>query len=142
MVIDARPELRGSLVSVWRVGWEWRGFVPALSHRPVPAPVVRAMVAIALLENAEDLARLISIAFSACLRPAELSRLRVGDVLLLPSQILGREGTFYVAVGEPKMRRFSAHRQHVLVEQLSFTRWLEAALAVTPNHACGLECAW
>ena len=74
----------------------------------------------------------LAVAFVACLRPAEMVRLRVGDILL-PSQTLGREGSFYVGIGNPKMRRLSARREHVLVEQPSLTRWLEAALAGRPR---------
>ena len=127
-IVEQSPDLRGHLAAAWRVGWEWRGLVPALNHRPATAPVVQAIIAAALLEEAEDLALLVAVAFAACLRPAEMMALKVGEILL-PSRTLGRQGAFYVAIGRPKMRRLSARREHVLVEQLSLTQWLETALA-------------
>ena len=126
--VDQRPELRGRLQAAWRVGWAWRGLVPARNHRPMPGPALKAAVAVALLENAVDLAAILAIGFSACLRPAELLTLKVNDVLL-PSKTLGRAGSFYVTVGQPKMRRLAARREHVLVEQPSLTSFLEQVLA-------------
>ena len=43
----------------------------------------------------------------------------------MPSRTLGRPGSFYVAVGLPKMRRLAARREHVLVEQPALTTFLE-----------------
>ena len=126
-MVDLRPELRGNLALAWRVGWSWRGLVPARNHRPMPAPVLLAAVAAALLDNAVDLAIVLSVGFVAALRPAEVSNLRVRD-LLMPSRTLGRAGCFYVFVDKPKMRRLAARHEHVLVEQPGLTQFLEAVI--------------
>ena len=103
------------------------GSSPPVTIAPFPAPVLRAAVAIALLDNAVDLAILLSVGFSAALRPTELFNLKVRD-LLLPSRTLGWEGSFYVFIDKPKMRRIAARQEHVLVEQRGLTNFLEAVL--------------
>eukprot|EP00971_Amphidinium_carterae_P041852 822390-Amphidinium_carterae.1 len=72
------------------------------------------------------------IGFSACLRPAELAGLRVDDVLL-PSDRMACDGGFYVKVRDPKMRRLSARRKHVFVEQPTFVVLLEVILKARPR---------
>ena len=61
--VDARPELRGQLVAAWRAAWAWRGLVPAMTHRPCPAVVLRAAAAVSLLYGRRDLAATLLVGF-------------------------------------------------------------------------------
>ena len=128
-VQDADRSLRRQLQPAWDVLLAWQVVTPAVNRCPTPLPVLRAMAALAYFWGWPDVALLLLLMFACMMRPKEALRLTYGG-LLLPSQLLAPGPPAFVLVAEPKMRRLSARREHVRLDDAGIVRLLEAEAAV------------
>ena len=124
-VVDRDRALRRQLQAAWDLAAAWRLMIPASNRVPTPAPMLLAMVALALTWGWLDIAVGLYLSFVAMLRPGELLRLVTEDILV-PSLLLSRRGVAYVRISHPKMRRLAARREHVRIEDPMLVRLLEA----------------
>ena len=114
-VVDQERGLRRHLDQAWDAVRSWQLLLPSGNRRPTPLPLMLAMVSLALHWHWVDMAALVLVSFVAMLRPAEALALTRADVLL-PSDLLDSGHTVYVRVNLPKMRRLTARREHVRVD--------------------------
>ena len=128
-VQDADRSLRRQLQPAWDVVLAWQVVTPSVNRCPTPLPVLRAMAALAYVWGWPDIALLLLLMFTCMMRPKEALRLTVGG-LVLPSQLLAPGPPAFVQVAEPKMRRLSARREHVRLDDVGIVRFLEAEAAV------------
>ena len=117
------------------------------SHLPWPAPLLRACISLALLWGWPRTALLLAVGFLGLLRPAELAALR-DDSFVMPG-VPGVAGVMLVRVLQPKMRRLSARREHVRIEDpviVELASLLCSApgrggpLSPAPEASTGAEC--
>lgn len=112
-MVDIAPAWRRELNAAWAVAWAWKGVTDAHNHVPCPALVVQAFAG-ALLEarrpvQAQALALLVG--FAALLRPIELARLTMHDVVL-PEELGVDTNALFIRIRNPKMRRLAARLEH------------------------------
>eukprot|EP00969_Alexandrium_andersonii_P036623 1605264-Alexandrium_andersonii.AAC.1 len=69
-----------------------------------------------MLSGAWTFALLLGVGFCGLLRPSELLRLKVSD-LLLPSRTLGPPDRMFVLLGTTKTSSRGAHHQHVRIDE-------------------------
>ena len=113
-VVDKKRELRRSMQHAWDVVTAWALVTPVQSHLPWPATLLRACLSLALIWGWPRTAFLLAVGFLGLLRPGEIAALR-GDSFLMPD-VLGVRGVMLVRIVQPKMRRLSARREHVRIE--------------------------
>ena len=109
--------------AAWQIDRKWQRAEPGECCPVISAPIVRAMVSIALLWSWPRFAAILLIGFLCMLHPAEYLVLTRGD-LLLPIDYLSRGRVAYVHVRNPKTARF-ARRQHSRLEDHSVLSFLE-----------------
>ena len=124
-ITDRAPHLKGHLAPAWDVSWTWRALEPGGSHRPIPEAIARAFVALACAWGWHDVALAVLIGFLGMMRPGELIKLRVAN-LVLPRKGLSTTWALYVHIALPKMRRLSARREHVRIDDPLTIAYCEA----------------
>ena len=82
IVVQRFPYLKNYLAGPWRLLTTWEGLLPGKVHPPMPAPLLKALVATALVWDWMRFAMILLIGFYALLRPCELIALKVQDCLL------------------------------------------------------------
>ena len=127
-VVDLDRTLRRKLTPAWDVVEAWRSVAPATNHVPCPSSLALAMFSLATAWGWWDVGILILLGFLGILRPGEMLRLRPADILP-PSVLLLPTLTAYVSIRDPKQKRTTARREHVLVEDAAFVAFLEEWLA-------------
>ena len=123
-VQDACPGFRTQLTPAWQVDKKWQHAEPGECRPVMSAPIVEAMVAVALAWDWPRVACTLLIGFLCMLHPSEYLSLTRGD-LILPADALTTDRVAYVHVRNPKTARF-ARRQHCRLEDLSVLRLLES----------------
>ena len=130
-VVDHERSLRRHLQEAWDVGTAWHRLSPAYNRLPTPAPLLLAMTTLAFLWHWWDVAALLLLSFVGMLRPGEALKL-IREDIVLPSALLLSRDTFYVRVRDPKMRRTTARREHIRVDEPRLLLFLEAWLPSLP----------
>ena len=134
-IVDIRRELRGRVATAWDAAWVWKSLLPSRSRTPLPAVALQAMLATALSWRWYDVALLLGIGFLGLLRVHELRGLCAMDVLT-PQRLLSDAGSpAFVVIGKPKMRRVTARRTYVRIDDGGFIDFMEAMVAVIPVEA-------
>lgn len=135
-MVDIVPAWRRELNAAWAVAWAWKGVTDAHNHVPCPALVVQAFAG-ALLEARRPVHALaLLVGFAALLRPIELARLTLHDVVL-PEGLGVDINALFIRIRNPKMRRLAARLEHVRVDQpglQAFARLVKARWP--PDAAC------
>ena len=109
-VATKRPVLRRSLQGAWDLGYAWVKAEPSQHHVAMPAPVLCAMVALAISWGWLPLAGCLALCWGALLRPGELICACRRD-LLLPSDLDGTISFALLSIAEPKSRHTTARHQ-------------------------------
>ena len=109
-VATKKPVLRRSLQGAWDLGYAWVKAEPSQHHVAMPAPVLCALVALAISWGWLPLAGCLALCWGALLRPGELiCACRRG--LLLPSDLDGTISFALLSIAEPKSRHTTARHQ-------------------------------
>ena len=69
----AEPALRYDLAAAWSLAWDWRALEPVVHRLPIPVPLLRAVLSLALLAGWPR--------FAACAYMAYAGPARIGEVL-------------------------------------------------------------
>ena len=127
---DRHPHWRAFFADGWRLLRRWRLLEPGRSRLVIPAPLLRAMISVALLWGWPRYAGLLALGFSAMLHPSELFEARRRD-LALPADSGGLTADIFLHIERPKTRRF-ARMQHGRVSDPSVVRFLVAVFQGLP----------
>lgn len=100
-LVDLVPLWRGQLNEAWAVAWAWKAVTGANNHRPCPALVVQAFAAVLLDLRRPVQAFALLLGFAALLRPIELARLLLSDVLM-PEELGVDLPVLFVRIQNPK----------------------------------------
>ena len=130
MLVQSYGWLKPSLAGPWGMIRAWEYQEPSIHHPPIPAPVLRALVACALAWDWPKVAVMLALGFFALLRPVECIGLRRQD-LALPSDHLEGD-VLYVRIGAPKTRFRTSKDQHVRVDEPGLASWIAWTLASMP----------
>jgi len=131
---DQHRHLRGCLPRAWDAVQAWETLEPGTCRVPLPHLAFRAMVALALAWRWPLFAVLLTLGYHAALRPGELLKLEVADVLL-PEDLLHGLAHGFVLLRSPKTRKTFAANQHVRLDDPFIIRLLRAARAGRPRQA-------
>ena len=111
------PEFRRSLTGAWQVDLKWQFAEPGQCRAVLSAPILRAVLTVALLWNWYAFAGIVALGFGGMLHPAEFLALTRKD-LVFPEDALFQQKSMYVFVKNPKTARF-ARRQHARIDDES-----------------------
>ena len=122
-VQQLRPEFRALLSGAWAVDRKWQQAEPGQCRAVLSAPILRAILCLALLWGWWSFAGITALGFGGMLHPNEFLRLTRRDLIFPSDSLLDTHG-LYIFVKNPKTARF-ARKQHVRVDDdsLSFLAW-------------------
>lgn len=109
------PFLRPTLNGPWQLVTTWENLHPTTVHPPMPLPLLRAMISVALSWNWTRLALVLCLGFYGLLRPAEMCYLRVKDCVL--SLDSGHPNTMFLQLMHVKTRTRGARFQSVRIDE-------------------------
>ena len=132
-VTDHRRPLRGTLQGAWEVAHVWKSLLPAGNRTPLPERAFLAILTLCLAWGWYDIAVLFGAGFLGLLRPHEMLSLSPAE-LLTPSRMLASLGPMFVIIRRPKMRRLTAKRSYVRIDEPGFIDFVDAFLAWAPAH--------
>eukprot|EP00438_Fugacium_kawagutii_P015642 Skav215148 [mRNA] locus=scaffold2462:83903:87145:- [translate_table: standard] len=121
-VQDMHPEFRSQLGAAWAVDKKWQQAEPGHCRPVIALPLLRAMVALALLWGWPRWAGVTLLAFSGMLHPNEFIHLRRAD-LMLPADTGWATEAIYIHLRNPKTARF-ARQQHVKISDPDVIRFV------------------
>eukprot|EP00438_Fugacium_kawagutii_P009839 Skav202172 [mRNA] locus=scaffold482:47687:48724:+ [translate_table: standard] len=116
-VQQLHPEFRLHLGGAWQVDKKWQLQEPGQCRAVLSAPLVRAILCLALLWQWDTFAGVVALGFSGMLHPNEFVHLTRQD-LVFPEDALTLQPVMYVHIKNPKTARF-ARRQHVKIGDVS-----------------------
>ena len=111
------PEFRRNLAGAWQVDLKWQFEEPGQCRAVLSAPVLRAVLAVALLWGWFSFAGSVALGFGGMLHPSELLALCRRD-LVFAEDALMTQSCMYIYIKNPKTARF-ARRQHARVDDAS-----------------------
>lgn len=122
-VQQLRPEFRFALSGAWQVDKKWQLEEPGACRAVLSAPMLRAVLALALIWGWHCFAGIVALGFGGMLHPNEFLFLTRKD-LVFPEDAFLEFQALYIFVRNPKTSRF-ARRQHVRVDDRStqFLSW-------------------
>jgi len=123
--------LRRQLPCAWGLMSAWEMLEPTQHRPPVPEPVVKAMIAVALGWGWVRTAALLAAVFFGITRPGELIGATRGH-LLLPADMLSDERVAYIIHAVPKTRTRGPRIQHSSIQDELTIRLLERAFSNDP----------
>lgn len=136
--VDRHAHLRGHLSSVWAVLSKWEEAEPVERAYIMPPSVFCAAVSLAVLWRWERFAAALLIGVHGLLRPAEILGL-YRKHLILPRDMMSSERICYIAILNPKTRRFLP-RQHARISDELSVLFLDHVFGCTaqnqPLFAC------
>lgn len=109
-VQDRFPLAKAFTAIAWQIDKKWQVFEPGVCRAVLPALVIRAAVALAVLWQWQSWAGVVLLAFAAMLHPTEMLSLCRED-LIFPSDVCFDTPALFVRIRDPKTARF-ARRQH------------------------------
>ena len=134
-IVSAKRGWRSLVAGAWDIVSEWQHKEPVTHHVPLPKPVARALLSLALLRHDTAFAILVAVGFFGGLRPGELYQLTRGD-LVLPQDLGYRPSDaalVFVVIRDPrKSRRAGVHAQHVTIDDPTIVRFLVWAAGELP----------
>lgn len=137
------PEYRRSLAGAWQVDFKWQFEEPGQCRAVLSAPVLRAVLAVALLWGWYSFAGVVALGFGGMLHPSEFLALTRQD-LVFPEDTLMQQKALYVFIRNPKTARF-ARRQHARIDDLSLVcliRCIFGSLPLSsPSSKHPLQCS-
>ena len=133
-VVDAEKSFKGMLPRAWDAAWVWRALMPASNRVPMPERVMLAMVTVACEWGMPNVALLIAVGFMGLLRVHELRWLRY-ESFATPQRMFTLDATMFVTIQKPKMRRLTARRSYVRVDDPGVISFAEGLAAVFPPAA-------
>ena len=104
-----------------------------MNHAPVPVTLLRGMVSLALLWDWKVEALALLLMFAGMLRPIDFFRLRVMD-LLTPEFLRIGAHILYLRIVQPKMKRLTARREFVRIDDSIIVDYAMALSAHRPGH--------
>lgn len=127
------PEFRRQLSGAWQIDMKWQFEEPGQCRAVLSAPVLRAILAVALLWNWFSFAGAVALGFGGMLHPSEFLALSRRD-LIFPEDALLQRQSLYVFIRNPKTARF-ARRQHARIDDASLIFLIRCVFGHLP-----LEC--
>ena len=128
-----RPEFKSLLGGAWHVDRIWQLEQPGQCRAVLSAPILRAVLTLALLWGGSQFVGVIAIWFAGMLHPNEFIQLIRQDVVL-PEDALLKEEVMYIHINSPKTARF-ARRQHAKIDDASITLLVRCLFGALPLHA-------
>lgn len=116
-VQQIRPEFRRLLSGAWQVDLKWQIEEPGQCLAVLSAPVLRAIICLALLWKWDHFTGAVVLGFGGMLHPNDFLALRRRD-LVFPDALMFESRSLYIFIRNPKTARF-ARRQHVRVDDCS-----------------------
>ena len=111
------PEFRRQLAGAWQIDMKWQNEEPGQCRAVLSAPILRALLTVALIWNWFSFAGSIALGFGGTLHPSELLGLTRRD-LIFPEDALTQQPFLYIYIKNPKTARF-ARRQHARIDDVS-----------------------
>ena len=108
-IAERARHFKTHLGQAWSAVALWKSLMPHFSHIPTSFAVWKARVALACCWDWTLEAFCLCLLFAGMLRPVDLFRLHIRDVLT-PSVLLIERPSLYIRVNDPKMRRLTARR--------------------------------
>ena len=128
-----RPEFKSLLGGAWHVDRIWQLEQPGQCRAVLSAPILRAVLTLALLWGGSQFVGVIAIWFAGMLHLNEFIQLIRQDVVL-PEDALLKEEVMYIHISSPKTARF-ARRQHAKIDDTSITLLVRCLFGALPLHA-------
>lgn len=113
-----KPEFRRQLSGAWQVDFKWQMEEPGQCRAVLSAPVLRAILCLALLWKWDHFTGAVALGFGGMLHPNEFLALRRRDLVFPQDSLMLDSHSLYIFVRNPKTARF-ARRQHVRVDDQS-----------------------
>ena len=132
-----KPGLRRMLTAAWDLGIAWTKQEPSQHHIPVPAPILIAMITVAIMWGWMSTAGLLALGFGGLLRPGEMVAALRQD-LLLPSDTGFTTSFVLLSIREPKSRFTYARQQTAKVDSADLVQVIEIAF----GKLRGLQRLW
>ena len=117
-VQQIKPEYRRMLSGAWQVDLKWQMEEPGQCRAVLSAPVIRAILCLALLWQWRQFAGVVALGFGGMLHPNEFLRLTRRDLVFPEDAMMLEQSALYIFIKNPKTARF-ARRQHVRVDDRS-----------------------
>ena len=111
------PGCKAAMQPAWQIDKKWQVHEPGSCRAVLPAIVIKAATALALLWSWTSWAGLLLLGFGALLHPSEMLNLCRRD-LVFPSDMHFDSSSLYVRIRDPKTARF-ARRQHGRIDDPS-----------------------
>ena len=109
------PGLRPFLRPAWEFVSRWEALEPIQHRPPIPEPLLRAMVALAVSWGWRRWAAVMLLAYYGMCRVGEVLHASTAD-LLLPCDLLEEGTRILLRIREPKTRRRGARVQHATIQ--------------------------
>ena len=127
------PEFKRHLTGAWHVDQKWQFEEPGQCRAVLSAPVLRAIIAVALLWEWYTFAGSVALGFGGMLHPSEFLALSRQD-LAFPEDAMMQQQCLYVFIKNPKTARF-ARRQHARVDDGSLVFLIRCLFGHLPLRA-------
>lgn len=139
-IVQGRREWRRQTERAWGCARAWRRLFPVRNHKPMSVALLLAMLTVALEHQLPLLAAAIGVGLLGLLRPDELLKLRIGD-LLLPDPLLAAPDTMFVQLGKTKTsHRGGAVHQHVRVTDSVLVPFAQTLTRPASLHVSASSC--
>eukprot|EP00438_Fugacium_kawagutii_P006830 Skav227028 [mRNA] locus=scaffold456:256501:257304:+ [translate_table: standard] len=139
-VVDRFPGYRHLISSAWATLKKWEEAEPTERAMVMPASVLQAGVALALVWEWPLFAAALLMGFHGLLRPNEILPLKRSD-LVLPRDVLSTEQICYVKLITSKTSRFML-RQHARISDHMTVRFLDLQFKDLPYDAPLFGCSF
>ena len=133
-IVDTDRGLRGHLPRAWEAAWVWRSLTPSTNRVPMPEKVLLAMMSVALAWNMPHVALLLAAGFMGLLRVHELRWLRFGS-FMSPRRLLNDDSVMFIIIEKPKMRRMTARRSYVRIDDPAIIALADAVVEDRPDDS-------
>ena len=127
------PEFKRHLTGAWQVDQKWQFEEPGQCRAVLSAPVLRAIIAVALLWDWYTFAGSVALGFGGMLHPSEFLALSRQD-LVFPEDAMMQQQCLYVFIKNPKTARF-ARRQHARIDDVSLVFLIRCLFGHLPLRA-------
>ena len=124
------PGCKVAMAPAWQIDKKWQVHEPGSCRAVLPAIVIKAATALALLWSWTSWAGLLLLGFGALLHPSEMLNLCRRD-LVFPSDMHFDSSSLYVRIRDPKTARF-ARRQHGRIDDASIIALTEKLFGRLP----------
>ena len=128
------PSVKPFIGAAWGAVTRWERIEPLQHRPPLPEPVLKAMLALALIHGWYRFAAVTALGFYGVCRVGEPLRASRAD-LLTPEDLLSDRRCVYLLIRKPKTQHRGASVQHVTVVEPLAIALIEFALEPLPKTA-------